>query len=81
MYRAAFLAFGLYMVLSGGGLLFVDDVALNARISSKASPVLQWMGSSDESGRCHLQPPEWVPFTLIGVGIVTMLYSVALPRE
>lgn len=81
MYRAGFLAFGLYMVLCGGGLIFVDEVALNKRISMNASPVLSVVGNSDESGRCHVRPPEWVPYTLIGVGLVTMLYSVALPKD
>lgn len=81
MYRAAFLAFGVYLVLSGAGLLLIDEVAVSRNISSRAAPVLRLVGDADAVGRYHLQPPDWVPFTCMGVGIVTMLYAVALPKN
>lgn len=81
MYRAAFLAFGVYLLLSGAGLLFIDEVALSKQVSRRAAPVLSLMGDEDPEGRYHLQPPDWFPFTSMGLGIVTMLYAIALPKS
>jgi len=81
MYRAAFLAFGVYLVLLGAGLLLIDEVALSQKVSHRAAPVLRLVGDADAAGRYHLQPPDWVPFTSMGIGIVTMLYAIALPKN
>jgi len=81
MYRAGFLAFGLYLVLLGGGLFFVDELTLNQKISSRAAPLLNVLAQPDSSGRHHLHPPEWAPFSLLGLGVITMLYAIALPKQ
>jgi hypothetical protein len=81
MYRAAFLACGVYIMLAGSGLLFVDEIALTPRLSQQAQPYLRVVGKEDERGRYHVQPPEWVPFTLMGLGMVTVLYAIALPKN
>ncbi|SFH94153.1 hypothetical protein [Planctomicrobium piriforme] len=80
MFRAAFLTVGLYLVLCGAGLLFVDDLQLSQRVSGAENVVLQAVTQADQAGRRHLRPPEWLPFTFMGVGGVTMMYAVALPR-
>jgi hypothetical protein len=79
--RAAFLSAGLYLVLCGTGLLFVDDFRISERTSVDKSAWLHVLTSADSGGRRHIHPPEWLPFTCIGVGGVTMLYAVALPRQ
>lgn len=81
MYRAAFLSVGLYMVLCGVGFLFVDDVKLKEQASTAAPRIFRAVSRVDPEGRRHVTPPEWFPYTCIGVGTVTMLYAVALPRE
>ena len=81
MLRAAFLSAGLYLALCGTGLLVVDDVRLTDQVSDLNTPVLKAITHADEDGRQHFHPPEWMPFTFIGVGGVTMLYAVALPRR
>jgi len=81
MYRAGFLAFGLYLALLGGGLFFVDELTLNPKISARAASVLNLIAQSDSTGRHHVHPPEWAPFSLMGLGVITMLYAVALPKN
>jgi len=81
MYRAGFLALGLFLILSGGLCFFVDFITLNSRVSHNASLVLQLLGTPDSTGRYQLDPPDWVPYTCIGIGMVTILYSIALPKD
>ena len=81
MIRAAFLTMGLYLSLCGAGLFFVDDVTLTQRASSVNSKVLDLVTTRLESGRRKFDPPEWACFTCVGVGGVTMLYAIALPRS
>ena len=68
-------------VLNGCGLLFVDEVTLTERVGRQKSAVIAWVTDSDDQGRPVLDPPDWMPLTLIGVGGVTMLYAVALPKS
>ncbi len=81
MIRAAFLSAGLYVVLCGAGCLFVDDVQLSSRVPGEPAFLLNLLTQVDSEGRRHVHPPEWIPFTLMGLGGVTMLYAVALPRS
>ena len=81
MIRAAFLASGLFLALSGAGLFVVDQVVLTEKVSQADAPPLDWLTSRNESGRRLFNRPEWMPFTFIGVGGVTMLYAVALPKK
>ncbi|HWL09701.1 MAG TPA: hypothetical protein VNQ76_14920 [Planctomicrobium sp.] len=80
MIRAAFLSAGLYVVLCGVGLLFVDHIQLSQRVTNGAPYLVRSITSEDEAGQRQFHPPEWMPFTLMGLGGVTMLYAVALPR-
>lgn len=81
MIRAAFLTMGLYLSLCGAGLFVVDEVTLTERISQNPSPLIQWTTTPTERGLRRLNPPEWMCFTCFGVGGVTMLYALALPRK
>lgn len=72
---------GLYLAMCGAGLLFVDEVTLTERISSRTSPVLDVLTSWTETGRRRVNPPEWLPFSCLGLGGITMLYAIALPRR
>ncbi len=80
MIRAAFLSMGLYAVLCGAGLFFVEDIRLNEKAAQLESPVFQMVTSTNSNGNRVFNPPDWMPFTCIGVGGVTMLYAIALPR-
>lgn len=81
MIRAAFLTMGLYLSLCGAGLFVVDEVTLTKKFSETDSPVIRFVTSPTKQGKRLFNPPEWMSFTCVGVGGVTMLYAIALPRK
>lgn len=81
MIRAAFLTMGLYLSLCGAGLFVVDEVTLTKKFSQTDSAVVQLLTTLSSSGARVFDPPEWMSFTFVGVGGVTMLYAIALPKK
>lgn len=81
MVRAAFLTMGLYLSLCGAGLFVVDEVTLTERFSAKPTPLVQMLTTLSSEGLRIFNPPEWMSFTCVGVGGVTMLYAIALPKK
>ncbi|WP_417848518.1 hypothetical protein [Thalassoglobus sp.] len=81
MIRAAFLTMGLYLSLCGAGLFVVDQVALTKKFSATDSAIIKLTTTLSDGGVRIFNPPEWMAFTCIGVGGVTMLYAVALPKK
>ncbi len=77
MIRGAFSAVGINLTLWGAGLFYVEAVTLKP--DTPQNPVLS-MISYSTGGVRTIQLAPWLPYTLIGVGIVTILYSIALPR-
>lgn len=82
MMRATFFAIGLFVTLWGVGFLVVDKFVLKA--NSEATQTTGFRGLftavAPESTRV-IDPPDWAAFSLMSVGTVTMLYSVALPKK
>ena len=77
MIRAAFSALGINLTLFGSGLFYVEAVKL--RPDMPQNPVVSMLTyTAGDDRTIHLAP--WLPYTLIGVGVVTILYSIALPR-
>lgn len=76
MIRAAFTALGFTLSLWGAGLFYVESVTLKPDISQSSwlSLVTTTQGNSQQ-----IVFAAWIPHTLIGVGIVTVLYAIALP--
>ena len=83
MWRAFFLAIGLYMVLLGGQCLAVQKFTLKFR----DQPIVQEaQGFLDETkvkpgAKKVIVPPPWVPWSLMSTGAVVCLYSFTLPRR
>ena len=77
MIRAAFSALGLNLTLLGAGLFYVEAVTLKP--GTPQNPLLSLISHSTNGGQT-IQFVQWLPHTLIGVGIVTILYAIALPR-
>mgnify|MGYP006332185319 CR=1 FL=1 len=50
------------------------DIGLQSRLIALVS-------QAATDGRRVIDPPDWLGFTLAGMGGLTMLYSVALPRS
>lgn len=81
MIRAFFFGLGAFVGLSGMTLFAVDGVLLNLAPEAKESRVVLAVSSAAPDGRRMIDPPDWVGYTLVGMGGLTMLYSVALPRS
>ena len=78
MIRAIFSALGINMALWGAGLFYVETVTLKP--DAPSNPILSLITHSAGSDRA-IQFAQWLPYTLIGVGVVTILYAIALPRS
>jgi hypothetical protein len=77
MFRAAFSALGINLTLWGAGLFYVEAVKLKPDMPQ--NPLVSLLTDTAGNDRTiHLAP--WLPYTLIGVGVITILYSIALPR-
>ena len=82
MIRSAFFSIGMFVVLCGGTFLMVDRVVFNEGYDQPAQvPVLSEYMTANANQQYELAPPEWMPFSLLALGSVTMLYSIALPRK
>ncbi len=80
MVRCLFFGLGAFVALWGSSLFVVDGVLLRAD-GAESSPLVRRMTSTLPDGRRMFDPPDWVGYTLVGMGGLTMLYSVALPRS
>jgi hypothetical protein len=68
MWRSLFMALGLFVLLSGVEALVIDSATL-------ANHGEATVGSRD------VVPPEWVPWSLLSGGAVTILYSITVPQK
>ena len=78
MIRAAFSALGISLTLWGAGLFYVEAVTLKP--GTPPNPLLSLISHSTSVERT-IEFAQWLPHTLIGVGVVTILYAIALPRS
>jgi hypothetical protein len=84
MLRGTFFSIGMFIALWGASLFFIDKVVLKvADDAAHRPPGFRGMyaGNQQQQNGRVLQPPDWVSFSLLSVGAVTMLYAVALPRK
>ncbi|MDP1799254.1 MAG: hypothetical protein Q8K78_17295 [Planctomycetaceae bacterium] len=82
MLRASAFAAGLFVCLWGGIFLVVDKIVLHS--PPKNEPGIRGMLKKQAIGeetRPIIDPADWSAFTLMSIGSVTMLYSVALPKK
>jgi len=82
MMRATFFSIGLFVTLAGVSLLFVDKVVLSSREEAVRTQGFRGMFSQMSAPKQKIyDPPDWAAFSLLSIGAVTMLYSVALPKK
>jgi hypothetical protein len=77
MWRAFFLAVGIYCALLGVECLALEKVSLSVK-GRKASDQL---ATSAAPGLKELSPPEWAPWSLMSGGAVVVLYSFTIPKR
>jgi hypothetical protein len=70
MWRALFLAVGMYLLVLGAECLAIDQATINNPGDEEGGPTI-----------VTVTPQPWVPWSLISAGAVTMLYSYTLPQK
>lgn len=77
MIRTLFSAAGFSMTWWGASLFYVESLTLKkgTPIGSLLSLITYRTGQGDA-----IAFSQWLPHTLIGVGVVTIMYAIALPK-
>lgn len=70
MWRAFFLAVGMFLLVAGVESMAIESAAI-------ANPGDEGSGPTVVT----FTPREWVPWSLVSAGAVTMLYSYTLPQK
>ena len=84
MLRSFFFAGGLFVALWGSAFLLIEEVVLTFKDEHVQERDPDFRGlfmSIDENDRQIFSPPDWAAFSLMSIGTVTMLYSIALPKR
>lgn len=83
MWRALFLAIGIYLCILGAECLVFDRAILDdgkAEVSQAAQESALY--SSDFNvERKEFKPKEWMPWSMLSTGAVVILYSFTIPRR
>jgi hypothetical protein len=80
MWRAFFLAIGIYMMIFGLECLVVERVSL--RFHDDPPPAASVFDTAPKIGpQKQFTPPPWVPWSLLSSGMVVCLYSFTIPRR
>ena len=76
---------GLFVTLWGISFLFIDKLIIKAKkdVQPQQQAFRGLFAAVTPQGSKHkiVDPPDWAAFSLLSIGTVTMLYSVALPRR
>lgn len=76
MWRAMFLAIGIFVCTIGAECLLIDK-AMVITNAEAAGP----LGPGTGPRLQEVSPPEWAPWTLLGAGAVVMIYSFTIPQR
>jgi hypothetical protein len=80
MWRALFLAMGVFLVILGVQCLGVAQFTLKIRDEAPAS--VSFLDVTPSLGpQKHVIPPPWAPWSLMSTGAVVCLYSFTLPKR
>lgn len=80
--RAAFFSVGLFVTLWGISLFFVDKITFKGEQDPRREPGFRGFFTQTSAQRQRtFDPPDWASFSLLSMGSVTMLYSLALPKK
>ncbi|NIL96377.1 MAG: hypothetical protein GTO53_03245 [Planctomycetales bacterium] len=80
MWRALFLAIGIFICLIGLQCLVIEE----AVFANLARPTTETntLNVSEPAPRGHVvNPPDWAPWAFLGGGAVVILYSFTIPRR
>ena len=80
MWRAIFLAVGIFLVILGVECLGVEKVNLKAR-DTPPPPTSLFDTQKKVGPQITIVPPPWAPWSLMSTGAVVCLYSFTLPAR
>ncbi len=80
MWRAFFLAIGIYLMLVGVQCLGVETIRLKMRETPPA-PSGMFDTAPKVGAQKTLVPPPWAPYSMLSCGAVMCLYSFTIPRR
>jgi hypothetical protein len=80
MWRAIFLAIGIYFVILGVECLGVEKAILKIH-GDPPPPVSPWDTEAKLGTPVTITPPHWAPWSLMSSGVVVCLYSFTIPRR
>ena len=82
MWRAFFLAVGLFVALFGAQCLGVQKFVLKARRPILTPPDVVLRAETPQLGpKKEFVPPPWAPWSLMSTGAVVCLYSFTIPSR
>jgi hypothetical protein len=80
MWRAFFLAVGATLCIVGMECLGVQEVVLKARVPAPKSDAVA-IGAPTPGAQRKIVPPDYAPWSLMGLGAVVVLYAYDVPRR
>jgi hypothetical protein len=80
MWRAFFLAIGIFLVILGIECLAVEKVYLKIHDEPQAQ-MNPFDPTPKEGAPKQLTPQNWHPWSLLSIGVVICLYSFTIPRR
>lgn len=82
MWRAFFLAIGIYACVIGAECMVVERfVMAGERPQQPVSPIPVFGATPFQKPQREVVPPEWAPWSLMSAGAVVILYSLTLNKQ
>jgi hypothetical protein len=75
MWRAFFMAIGVFAGFVGGECLIVDRFIMAGEVKQPPAQIFPMPPKKRE-----ISPPDWAPWTFLSVGAISILYSLTLPK-
>src|SRR5262249_32307552 len=81
MWRAFFLAIGIYSCILGAECLAVERFEMAQEAAAEAAGGATLFGSPPATTAARdIEPPEWAPWSFLSVGAVIILYALTINR-
>jgi hypothetical protein len=81
MWRAFFLAIGIYMCILGAECLAVERFEMAQETAVEAAEGATLFGSPPATRAARdIEPAEWAPWSFLSVGTVIILYALTINR-
>ena len=80
MWRAFFLAAGIFSVMIGGECMVVDSFVMAGQSAPAEATPASLFSAPPAPQQREMKPAEWAPWTFLSVGAVTILYSLTLSK-